>query len=191
MSGTPDISINDLTASGNVSVSGDLSVTGAQVTADNLEVTGISTFGNVTISSGIITATNPGSPVEYHGDGTHLTNVQRGVSISTQQTSLIENLTLLGNGVKISHLKVLVFLLAHWIRQPILLQFILLVPVLLSQFQRHHPQHDQKLGDLWYNNKFGKLYLWYDEPKLGIGTASYWVDAAPFDSANLQGDIDL
>ena len=70
LSGTPDISINDLTASGNVSVSGDLSVTGAQVTVDNLGVTGISTLNNVTISSGIITATNSEFPVEYYGDGT-------------------------------------------------------------------------------------------------------------------------
>ena len=53
------------------------------------------------------------------------------------------------------------------------------------------PLGDQKLGDLWYNNKFGKLYLWYDEPKLGIGTASYWVDAAPFDSSILQGNVDI
>tara|TARA_B100001564_G_scaffold360060_1_gene385284 strand:- start:13382 stop:15040 length:1659 start_codon:yes stop_codon:yes gene_type:complete len=191
LSGTPDIIINDLTASGNVSVSGDLSVTGAQVTVDNLGVTGISTFNNVTIGSGIITATNSEFPIEYYGDGTHLTNVQRGVSISTQQTSLIENLTLLGNGVKNITLE------GAGISTCTLDSVTDTATVHITgsgafvTVSETKPLGDQKLGDLWYNNKFGKLYLWYDEPKLGIGTASYWVDAAPFDSAILQGDVDV
>ena len=192
LSGTPDISINDLTASGNVSVSGDLSVTGAQVTADNLEVTGISTFGNVKISSGIITATNPGSPVVYHGDGTHLTNVQRGVGISTQQTSLIDNLTLLGNGVKNITLEGAgISTCTLDSATDTATVHITGSGAFVAVSDTPPPTDSQKLGDLWYNNKFGKLYVWYDESKLGIGTASYWVDAAPFDSANLQGDIDL
>ena len=192
MSGTPDISINDLTASGNVSVSGDLSVTGAQVTVDNLGVTGISTLNNVTISSGIITATNSEFPVEYYGDGTHLTNVQRGVSISTQQTSLVENLTLLGNGVKNITLEgagISTCTLDSATDTATVHITGSGAFVTVSETKAHWVI--KKLGDLWYNNKFGKLYLWYDEPKLGIGTASYWVDAAPFDSAILQGDVDI
>ena len=191
LSGTPDISINDLTASGNVSVSGDLSVTGAQVTVDNLGVTGISTLNNVTISSGIITATNSEFPVEYYGDGTHLTNVQRGVSISTQQTSLVENLTLLGNGVKNITLEGAGISTCTLDSATDTATVHITGSGAFVTVSETKPLGDQKLGDLWYNNKFGKLYLWYDEPKLGIGTASYWVDAAPFDSAILQGDVDV
>ena len=191
LSGTPDISINDLTASGNVSVSGDLSVTGAQVTANNLGVTGISTFNNVTIGSGIITATNSEFPVEYYGDGTHLTNVQRGVSISTQQTSLIENLTLLGNGVKNITLEGAGISTCTLDSATDTATVHITGSGAFVTVSETKPLGEQKLGDLWYNNKFGKLYLWYDESKLGIGTASYWVDAAPFDSAILQGDVDV
>ena len=191
LSGTPDISINDLTASGKVSVSGDLLVTGAQVTVNNLGVTGISTLNNVTISSGIITATNPESPVEYYGDGTHLTNVQRGVSISTQQTSLVENLTLLGDGVKNITLEGAGISTCTLDSATDTATVHITGSGAFVTVSETKPLGDQKLGDLWYNNKFGKLYLWYDEPKLGIGTASYWVDAAPFDSAILQGDVDV
>ena len=191
LSGTPDISINDLTASGNISVSGDLSVTGAQVTANNLGVTGISTFNNVTIGSGIITATNSEFPVEYYGDGTHLTNVQRGVSISTQQTSLIENLTLLGNGVKNITLEGAGISTCTLDSATDTATVHITGSGAFVTVSETKPLGEQKLGDLWYNNKFGKLYLWYDESKLGIGTASYWVDAAPFDSAILQGDVDV
>tara|TARA_Y100000401_G_C8325863_1_gene228246 strand:+ start:8053 stop:9711 length:1659 start_codon:yes stop_codon:yes gene_type:complete len=191
LSGTPDININDLTASGNISVSGDLSVTGAQVTANNLGVTGISTFNNVTIGSGIITATNSEFPVEYYGDGTHLTNVQRGVSISTQQTSLIENLTLLGNGVKNITLEGAGISTCTLDSATDTATVHVTGSGAFVTVSETKPLGDQKLGDLWYNNKFGKLYLWYDEPKLGIGTASYWVDAAPFDSSILQGNVDI
>lgn len=195
LSGTPDISINDLVASGNVTVSGDLSVTGEltydQATADNLEVTGISTFGNVKISSGIITATNPGSPVVYHGDGTHLTNVQRGVGISTQKTSLIDNLTLLGNGVKNITLEGAGISTCTLDSATDTATVHITGSGAFVTVSDTPPSGGQKLGDLWYNNNAGKLYVWYDESNLGLGTATYWVDAAPFDSATLQGDVDV
>lgn len=36
-------------------------------------------------------------------------------------------------------------------------------------------------GDLFYNADYGKLFVFYDENVInGIGTDSYWVDAAPF-----------
>ena len=196
LSGTPDISINDLTASGNVSISGDLSVTGSlaydQAIADNLEVTGISTFSNVKISSGIITATSTQSPVVYYGDGTHLTNVQRGVGFSIQQTSLVDDLTLLGSGVKNITLEGAG--ISTCTVDPATDTATVHITgsgAFVTVSDTKPPSDGQRLGDLWYNNNVGKLYVWYDESKIGLGTAAYWVDAAPFDSATLQGDVDV
>jgi hypothetical protein len=35
-------------------------------------------------------------------------------------------------------------------------------------------------GDLFYNIDYGRLFVYYDEIILGVGTDAFWVDAAPF-----------
>ena len=37
-------------------------------------------------------------------------------------------------------------------------------------------------GDLWYSIDYGRTFVYYDENELGIGTATVWVDAAPFNA---------
>ncbi len=41
---------------------------------------------------------------------------------------------------------------------------------------------DAKLGQLWYSTDYARTFIFYDEDELGIGSTSYWVDAAPFDA---------
>ena len=41
---------------------------------------------------------------------------------------------------------------------------------------------DPSSGDLWYSTDFGRIFVYYDEPTLGIGSTSVWVDAAPYSS---------
>ena len=61
-------------------------------TFDSLEVTGISTLGNLEISaSGILTAVS--GIVTYYGDGQYLQNIITGVSISTNTTNQSQYLT--------------------------------------------------------------------------------------------------
>lgn len=55
------------------------------INATNAQVTGISTLGNVRISSGIVTATT--GIVTYYGDGSNLTGIQGGLGISTNTTN--------------------------------------------------------------------------------------------------------
>ena len=37
-------------------------------------------------------------------------------------------------------------------------------------------------GDLWYSIDYGRTFIYYDENELGVGTATVWVDAAPFNA---------
>ena len=53
------------------------------VNTQNLNATGVSTLGNVKISSGIITATSPSGIVTYYGDGSELLGVIGGIGIGT------------------------------------------------------------------------------------------------------------
>ena len=39
-------------------------------------------------------------------------------------------------------------------------------------------------GDLWYSPDYARTFIWYDEPTIGIGSTSVWVDAAPYQPAN-------
>lgn len=53
----------------------------------NIGITGISTFGTVVISSGIITSTSVAGVVTYYGDGTNLTGVRIGINSEGSQIS--------------------------------------------------------------------------------------------------------
>ncbi len=62
---------SDLHVGGNLNVTGD--ITYDEVSGRNISISGISTFGTVQISSGIITATS--GIVTYFGDGSNLTGI--------------------------------------------------------------------------------------------------------------------
>ena len=68
-------------------------VVGSAVTlsSSGVQVTGISTLGTVQISSGIVTATT--GIITYYGDGSRLSNIISGVSISTNTTNQNQFLT--------------------------------------------------------------------------------------------------
>ena len=38
----------------------------------------------------------------------------------------------------------------------------------------------RKHGDLFYSAVYGRTFVYYDESIIGVGTDSFWVDAAPF-----------
>jgi hypothetical protein len=48
---------------------------------------------------------------------------------------------------------------------------------------------DPSSGDLWYSTDFGRIFVYYDEPTLGIGSTSVWVDAAPYSSPEEEETI--
>jgi len=70
-------SIGVATVTGDLSVGGNLNVTGDisydEVTGRNISITGVSTLGTVQISSGIVTATS--GIVTYFGDGSNLSGI--------------------------------------------------------------------------------------------------------------------
>jgi len=66
-------------------------VIGGIASVTSLSVSGISTLGTVQISSGIVTATT--GIVTYYGDGSKLSNIISGVSISTNTTNQSQYLT--------------------------------------------------------------------------------------------------
>lgn len=39
-------------------------------------------------------------------------------------------------------------------------------------------------GDLWFSVDLGRTFIYYDEPTVGVGSTSVWVDAAPNQPAN-------
>ena len=86
--------IATITLSSNI-VGTSLSISGITtvgfITATNLYVSGISTFGTFQISSGIVTATS--GIITYYGDGSKLSNIISGVSISTNTTNQAQYLT--------------------------------------------------------------------------------------------------
>ena len=93
-------SITQLTFSSGLSVTGTAGPAGIATIriADNivgtsLSISGISTFNTVQISSGIITSNIVGTSVTYYGDGSKLTGLIAGVSISTNTTDQAQYLT--------------------------------------------------------------------------------------------------
>jgi hypothetical protein len=57
------------------------------IRARNINASGISTLGGVEISSGIVTSNTVGVSVTYYGDGSKLTGISGGISISTNTTN--------------------------------------------------------------------------------------------------------
>jgi hypothetical protein len=153
---------------------GDIEV--SNVDTVDLNVTGISTLGTVRISSGIITATS--GIVTYYGDGQYLdltNNPSTGIGIGTTGGVVGYGITFLdlkGAGVSTT-------------------QYNSNTGIATIFFEgggggsgtigigTEFPLSSVN-GDLFFSAVFGRLFVYYDENIIGIGTDEFWIDAAPF-----------
>jgi hypothetical protein len=169
---------NSVDISGSLNVSGiatiaSVSIVGAALS--NLIVTGISTLGTVRISSGIITATS--GIVTYYGDGQYLdltNNPSTGIGIGTTGGVVGYGITFLdlkGAGVSTT-------------------QYNSNTGIATIFFEggggggtigigTEFPLISEN-GDLFFSAEFGRLFIYYDEDIIGVGTDAFWIDAAPF-----------
>jgi hypothetical protein len=173
---------------------GDLSVTGIATIAtisvvgaslSSLTVSGIATLGTVEISSGVITATS--GIVTYYGDGQYLdltNNASTGIGIGTTGGLVGYGITFIdfyGAGVSTSFYDSSVGIATIFFEGGgsgtigIGTEF----PVSANN------------GDLFYSAEYGRIFVYYDENIIGVGTDAYWVDAAPFNINVLGGDISI
>ena len=144
-------------------------------TASSINVTGISTLGTVRISSGIITATS--GIVTYYGDGQYLdltNNPSTGIGIGTTGGVVGYGITFLdlkGAGVSTT-------------------QYNSNTGIATIFFEggggggtigigTEFPLISEN-GDLFFSAEFGRLFIYYDEDIIGVGTDAFWIDAAPF-----------
>jgi hypothetical protein len=153
---------------------GDIEV--SNVDTVDLNVTGISTLGTVRISSGIITATS--GIVTYYGDGQYLdltNNPSTGIGIGTTGGVVGYGITFLdlkGAGVSTT-------------------QYNSNTGIATIFFEgggggsgtigigTEFPLSAEN-GDLFFSAEYGRLFVYYDENIIGIGTDEFWIDAAPF-----------
>lgn len=149
---------------------GDIEV--SNVDTVDLNVTGISTLGTVKVSSGIITATS--GIVTYYGDGAYLQNISAGIGIGTTGGLVGYAVTFInfyGTGVSTalydSNVGVATIFFEGGGSGTIGIGTIF-------------PPSANSNGDLFYNANYGRLFVYYDENIIGVGTDAYWVDAAPF-----------
>jgi hypothetical protein len=151
---------------------GDIEVSNVDTT--DLNVTGISTLGTVRVSSGIITATS--GIVTYYGDGTHLNltnNPSTGIGIRTESGVVGFGVTFIdfrGAGVSTtlfdSNVGIVTIFLEGGGSGTIG------IGTEFPSIRKH--------GDLFYSAVYGRTFVYYDESIIGVGTDSFWVDAAPF-----------
>jgi len=142
----------------------------------NLNYSGISTLGNVRISSGIVTATS--GIVTYYGDGSKLTGVISGVGINTAGGVVGTGATILDfRGAGISTVTVSAGIAT-----------INITgggggggSVSISSVAPSSPSN----GNLWYSIEYGRTFIYYDEVALGVGATAVWIDAAPFNQGGL------
>ena len=125
-------------------------------------------------TTGIVTASY------FYGDGTYLENVIRGVGIQTGGGPISYGATILnfaGPGVSTVY-------------------YDSNVGVGTVFFQgggganvevSNSAPSNANLGDLWFHSELGRTFIYYDETQLGVGTDSFWVDAAPVNSSVITG----
>jgi len=153
---------------------GDIEVSNVDTT--DLYVSGISTLGTVLINSGIITAAS--GIVTYYGDGQYLdltNNSSTGIGIGTTGGIVGYGITFInfyGTGVSSAFYDSGVGIATIFFEGGgggsgtigIGTEF----PI------------SSVNGDLFYSAEYGRIFVYYDELEIGIGTDAYWVDAAPF-----------
>jgi hypothetical protein len=153
---------------------GDIEV--SNVDTVDLNVTGISTLGTVRISSGIITATS--GIVTYYGDGQYLdltNNPSTGIGIGTTGGVVGYGITFLdlkGAGISStfynSNTGIATIFFEGGGGGSGTIGIGTAFP--LSSVN----------GDLFFSAEYGRLFVYYDESIIGIGTDEFWIDAAPF-----------
>jgi hypothetical protein len=198
VSGITTLATVDINA-GEIDVSrietGDLNVTGIATIAtisvvgaalSNLIVSGITTLGTVEINAGIITATS--GIVTYYGDGQYLdlsANPTAGIGIGTTGGVVGYGITFIdfyGAGVSTTFYDSSVGIATIFFEGGgsgtigIGTEF----PI------------DAANGDLFFNAVYARLFVYYDENIIGVGTDEYWIDAAPFNLGFLDiGDLSV
>jgi hypothetical protein len=152
------------------------------VNTRNLNATGVSTLGNVKISSGIITAAS--GIVTYYGDGSKLLGVIGGIGIGTTGG-------LVGYGITFLDLKGAGVSTTQYNSNTGIATIFFEGgggggSISISTVAPTSPN----AGDLWYSPDYARTFIYYDEVEVGYGTDSYWIDAAPFNqgiNATLAG----
>ena len=142
------------------------------VNTRNLNATGVSTLGNVKISSGIITAAS--GIVTYYGDGSKLLGVIGGIGIGTTGG-------LVGYGITFLDLKGAGVSTTQYNSNTGIATIFFEGgggggSISISTVAPTSPN----AGDLWYSPDYARTFIYYDEVEVGYGTDSYWIDAAPF-----------
>jgi hypothetical protein len=146
------------------------------VNTQDLSATGVSTLGNVKISSGIITATSPSGIVTYYGDGSELLGVIGGIGIGTTGGLVgygITFLNLFGAGVSTTFYEPSVGIATIFFEGGGGGGSISISTVAPTS---------PNAGDLWYSPVYARTFIYYDEVEVGYGTDAYWIDAAPFNT---------
>ena len=164
-------SATDLSAK-NLNISG-ISTLGS---VPSINVTGITTLGTVKINTGIITATI--GVVTYYGDGQYISNIVRGAGIGTYGTILGYGATVFdfrGSGIG-----------TVTTGSGIGTVFIETIGSRVSISTVPPSNASSKVGDLWYSSILGRTFIYYDEIALGVGSSSFWIDAAPFNMSVLS-----
>ena len=158
--------------------SGDLEV--ANLDATDINVSGVSTLGTVQVSSGIITATS--GIVTYYGDGAYLQNISAGIGIGTTGGLVGYAVTFInfyGTGVSTAFYDSNVGIATIFFEGG---------GSGTIGIGTEFPPLGNSNGDLFYNAEYARIFVYYDENIIGVGTDAYWIDAAPFNIGLL--DID-
>ena len=147
-------------------------------TITNLNVTGISTLGTVKVSSGIITATS--GIVTYFGDGNFLnltSNPSRGIGIGTTGGVVGYAVTFInfkGSGVSTAQYNSSTGIATIFFEGGGGGSGSIGIGSTFSAGAAN--------GDLFFHIDYGRIFVYYDEVALGVGTDEYWIDAAPFNA---------
>ena len=177
------LGVSGLTTTQNLNVTENLNVTGISTigtlgvsgltTTQNLNVTGVSTLGRLQVSSGIVTATS--GIVTYYGDGQYLQNTITGVGIATAggTVGLATSIDFRGAGISTVTVS----------------SGIATINIVGGQVGiSSGAPAGAKNGDLWYSIDYGRLFVYYNEVTLGIGSTAVWIDAAPFNIGLLEAE---
>lgn len=146
------------------------------LTGTNVSYSGISTLGTVRVSSGIITATS--GIVTYFGDGNFLnltSNPSRGIGIGTTGGVVGYAVTFInfkGSGVSTAQYNSSTGIATIFFEGGGGGSGSIGIGSTFSAGAAN--------GDLFFHIDYGRIFVYYDEVTLGIGTDEYWIDAAPF-----------
>lgn len=139
----------------------------------NLSVSGVSTLGTLQVASGIVTATT--GVITYYGDGSQLDHIQSGIGIGTTGGLVGYGATFInfyGTGVSTAHFSETTGIATIFFEGggSGTIGLGTVFPAANSS------------GDLFFHADHGRLFVYYDETQVGVGTDKYWIDAAPFNA---------